>query len=143
VRRLVCTLGDSTCSVATDNPDAGELLLTETFVELLQNRFAMAVSHPYNDSGVMVCDNHNVFCGPCASLSYRCHCNQGCSGFLDMQFLTICQPMRMDVATPLLGSYSASQLAVRSNFFGRAAFWVSPEARQQLPHCVSDRKACG
>jgi len=69
VRRLVDVLCDSTCSVAADNLDAGKLLLTETFVELLQDRFTMAVSHPYNGVGVMVCDNRDVFC--CASWSYR------------------------------------------------------------------------
>ena len=67
VRRLVDVLCDSTCSVATDNPDAGKLLLTETFVELPQDRFVVAVSNPDNDSGVAVCDGSDVFCGPCAS----------------------------------------------------------------------------
>ena len=55
---------DPACSVAADNPDAGKLLLTETFVELLQSRFAMAISNPDNDSGVAVCDGSDVFCGP-------------------------------------------------------------------------------
>ena len=55
---------DPACSVAADNPDAGKLLLTETFVELLQSRFVVAVSHLYSGVGVMVCDNRNVFCGP-------------------------------------------------------------------------------
>ena len=69
VRGLVCTLGDPAYSVAADSPDADKLLLAETFVELLQNRFVVAVSHPYNGVGVMVCDNRDVFC--CASWSYR------------------------------------------------------------------------
>ena len=64
VRRLVCALCDPACSVAADNPDADKLLLTETFVELLQDRFVVAVSNPDNDSGVAVCDNRNVFCVP-------------------------------------------------------------------------------
>ena len=64
VRRLVCTLCDPACSVAADNLDADKLLLTETFVELLQDRFVVAVSNPDNDSGVAVCDNRNVFCVP-------------------------------------------------------------------------------
>lgn len=55
--KLINTVCDPSCAIACDNPDAGFLLFRKLFIELSENRFAMAVGSPYDGIRIMV-HNH-------------------------------------------------------------------------------------
>ena len=58
--KLVYTVGDPVCTVAGDDLDTGRLLIRQSFVELLENRSAVAVSYPDHDIGVVVNNDGDV-----------------------------------------------------------------------------------
>ena len=58
--KLVYTVGDPACTVAGDDLDTGQLLVRQSLVELLENRPAVAVSHPDHGIGVVVNDDGDV-----------------------------------------------------------------------------------
>ena len=123
--KLVYTVGDPACTAAGDDLDTGQLLVRQSLVELLENRPAVAVSHPDNGIGVVVNDDGDVLMPLVVAGLIDTDADKAIqpSGtfwsrlcrLLEIQLPTVCQSTRMKFATALLGRYSASQVTVRSN----------------------------
>ena len=110
---------------AGDDLDTGQLLVRQSLVELLENRPAVAVSHPDNCIGVVVNDDGDVLMPLVVAGLIDTDADKAIqpSGtfwsrlcrLLEIQLPTVCQSTRMKVAMALLDRYSASQVTFRSN----------------------------
>ena len=123
--KLVYTVGDPACTVAGDDLDTGQLLVRQSLVELLENRPAVAVSHPDNCIGVVVNDDGDVLMPLVVAGLIDTDADKAIqpSGtfwsrlcrLLEIQLPTVCQSTRMKFVMALLDRYSASQVTFRSN----------------------------
>ena len=112
-RELVDAVCNPAGTITGDDLDAGQLLIAQRPIELLKDGFPVAIRDPDDRVGVMI-DNHGDVLMPLAvACLVNSYAARSCR-LLEMQFPTVCQSMRMKLATALLGMYSASHATVRS-----------------------------
>lgn len=58
--KLIDAVGDPTCSITSNNFDAGELIVSETFIKLFEHRFAVAIGDPDNCTVIVIYDYRDV-----------------------------------------------------------------------------------
>ena len=58
--KLIAAVGDPTCSITSNNFDAGELIVSEAFIKLFEHRFAVPIGDPDNCIGIVIYDYRDV-----------------------------------------------------------------------------------